>query len=64
VIAYADGYTLWHYTTDDCVNEIVHPEYFENARDFFRSNDRIEVIASDGDFDARISTIGRIRLKR
>ncbi len=64
VLAYADGYTLWSYSTDDSVSEVRQRGYFEEARDLFRTNDRIEVLADDGDFDARISTIGRVRLKR
>ena len=44
--------------------EVLRPGYFEEARDLFRTNDRIEVLAGDGDFDARISVIGRVRLKR
>lgn len=64
VLAYADGYTLWSYSTDDSVFETSRPGYFDDARDLFRTNDRIEVLAGDGDFDARISTIGRVRLKK
>lgn len=64
VLAYADGYTLWHYSTDDAASEVSRPAYFDDARDLFRTNDRIEILASDGDFDARISTTGRVRLKR
>jgi len=64
VLAYADGYTLWHYSTDDTTSEVSSRGYFDDARDIFRTNDRLEVLASDGDFDARISTIGRVRLKK
>ncbi len=64
VLAYADGYTLWHYSTEDSVTEVSASGYFDTARDLFRTNDRIEIIACDGDFDARISTLGRVRLKK
>ena len=64
VLAYADGYTIWHYSTDDSVSQVSGRGYFDDARDLFRTNDRIEIIACDGDFDARISTIGRVRLRK
>jgi hypothetical protein len=64
VLAYADGYTLWHYSTEDPASEVSRPGYFDDARDLFRTNDRIEILACDNDFDARITTLGRVRLKR
>lgn len=63
VLAYADGYTLWHYVSDDSANEIKDAGYFESARDLFRNNDRIEVFSSDDTFDARVTTVGRVRLR-
>lgn len=63
VLAYADGYTLWHYVTDDDAEEIKQSGYFENARDVFRNNDRIEIFSSDDSFDALITTVGRVRLR-
>ena len=41
VLAYADGYTLWHYVTDDDALEVRSSGYFDDARDVFRNNDRI-----------------------
>ncbi len=64
VLAYADGYTLWHYLTDDPSAETTKPGYFESAREVFRNNDRIEVFASDETYDAVVTTVGRIRLRR
>lgn len=63
VLAYADGYTLWHYVTDDDAKEIRNSGYFEDARDVFRNNDRIEVFGADESFDAVITTVGRVRLR-
>ena len=63
VLAYADGYTLWHYVTDDSANETKNSGYFEDARDVFRNNDRVEVFAGDESFDAVITTVGRVRLR-
>lgn len=63
VLAYADGYTLWHYVTDDEAEETRQSGYFEDAREVFRNNDRIEVFSSDTSFDATITTVGRVRLR-
>jgi hypothetical protein len=64
VLAYADGYTLWHYLTDDASAETSKSGYFEPAREVFRNNDRIEVFACDDTYDAIVTTVGRIRLRR
>jgi hypothetical protein len=63
VLAYADGYTLWHYVADDDAHEIRSSGYFDAARDVFRNNDRIEVFGADESFDAVITTVGRVRLR-
>jgi len=63
VLAYADGYTLWHYVSDDSSQEIKSSGYFEEARDLFRNNDRIEIFAENGSFDALITTVGRVCLR-
>jgi len=64
VLAFADGYTLWHYLTDDSARDTSQPGYFEAAREIFRNNDRIEVFADDDTYDAIVTTVGRIRLRR
>lgn len=63
VLAYADGFTLWHYVTDDSADDIKQSGYFEAARDLFRNNDRIEIFSADDTFDAVITTVGRVRLR-
>ena len=63
VLAYADGYTLWHYVSDDSTRDIKHSGYFDEARELFRNNDRIEIFAEDGSFDALITNVGRVRLR-
>lgn len=64
VLAYADGYTLWHYLTDDEAAETAQAGYFEPAREVFRNNDRIEVFAGDTSYDAIVTTVGRVRLRK
>lgn len=63
VLAYADGYTLWHYVTDDTAEEIRSAGYFDEAREIFRNNDRIEIFGADESFDALVTTVGRVRLR-
>lgn len=63
VLAYADGYTLWHYVSEDSAKDIKQSGYFETARDLFRNNDRIEIFSGDDTFDAVITTVGRVRLR-
>lgn len=42
VLAYANGFTLWHYTTPDIIDD---PGYFDPAADMLRRGDII--IAND-----------------
>lgn len=63
VLAYADGFTLWHYVSEDSAQDIKEAAYFESARDLFRNNDRIEIFSGDDTFDAIITTVGRVRLR-
>lgn len=63
VLAYADGFTLWHYVTEDPSADLKQAGYFEAARDLFRNNDRIEIFSGDDTFDAIITTVGRVRLR-
>lgn len=39
VLAYANGFTLWHYVTAD--NSVTTANYFDNASDLLRVNDLI-----------------------
>ena len=42
---YANGWTLWHYTTPDSLAAVVAPSYFDLAADFVRKGDFIEFTA-------------------
>jgi hypothetical protein len=64
VLAFADGYTLWHYATEDSTAEVSKPGYFDAARELVRNRDRIEVYAADTNFDAMFTVLGRVKLKR
>ena len=41
VLAYANGFTLWHYTTADTAAEADTAGYFNDASDLLRSGDMI-----------------------
>lgn len=41
VIAYANGFTLWHYTTEDAAGTVDTAGYFNDASDMLRVGDMI-----------------------
>lgn len=41
VLAYANGFTLWHYTTTDSAAEVGGAGYFNDAADMLRVGDMI-----------------------
>jgi hypothetical protein len=41
VLAYANGFTLWHYTTTDLATEVDTRGYFNGATDLLRVGDMI-----------------------
>ena len=41
VLAYANNFTLWHYTTIDDAITVIAANYFNNAVDMLRVNDLI-----------------------
>lgn len=41
VLSYANGFTLWHYSTDDALTGIVTAGYFNDASDMLRKGDMI-----------------------
>ena len=49
VLAYANGFTLWHYKTDaDQLPAVQRPGYFDDAIDMLASGDMLLVSAPDG----------------
>lgn len=49
VLAYANNFTLWHYTSTDASATITAANYFNNASDMMRVNDLIVInIDTDG----------------
>lgn len=41
VLAYANGFTLWHYTTADAAAEVDTQGYFDAAADMLRAGDMV-----------------------
>ena len=55
VLAYANGFTLWHYKpSEDGLAEIGHAGYFADAADLLAPGDMVMLSASDG---GRIATV-------
>lgn len=41
VLAYANGFTLWHYKTSNTLYEVNGPNYFGDASDMFAVGDMV-----------------------
>ena len=55
VLAYANGFTLWHYTSTDTATVIEAANYFNDAADILRANDLIVVnVDTDGTVSSKI----------
>lgn len=39
VLSFANGFTLWHYQTNDPMEELLDPTYFNTARTLLRRGD-------------------------
>ena len=49
VLAYANGFTLWHYKTEgDALPSVQIPGYFDDAVDMLASGDMLLVCAPEG----------------
>ncbi len=48
VLAYAQGFTLWHYKADDVLDRIALDGFFDPAADLLASGDMMMVSAPDG----------------
>ena len=58
VLAYANGFTLWHYRADaDLLEDVGTRDFFATAADMLTAGDIMMVSAADG---ARILCVGRL----
>ena len=55
VIAYANGFTLWHYVTPDTKATVVASGYFNDIKTLLNVGDIIHVNASDGTMSRAIA---------
>lgn len=56
VIAYASGFTLWHYKTEDSIKDLKE-KYFEVVADLMAVGDMLIINASDGNYIRFIKSI-------
>lgn len=60
VLAYANGFTLWHYKAgNDNLSESAHPGYFADAADLMAEGDMVMVSAAEGGRIASVAGAGR-----
>jgi hypothetical protein len=59
VLAYANGFTLWHYQTADAAAGVDSAGYFNGAAQMLRVGDIIERTTFDDGTFAAVSTYGR-----
>lgn len=45
VLAYANGFTMWLYQTDDTVNNVLEDDYFKDGADCLRVGDMIIIVS-------------------
>ncbi len=48
VIAYANGFTLWHYAANETMTAISTAGYFDDVKTLMNSGDIVIINASDG----------------
>ena len=47
VLCYAQGFTLWHYKTDDPMNEVLQPSYFSSVYGMINVGDIMVLTCND-----------------
>ncbi len=61
VISYANGFTLWHYATQDGGADLLEADYFANASDLLREGDMILANSDVGDTIAsQMFAVGKV----
>ncbi|WP_298214138.1 hypothetical protein [Acidocella sp.] len=60
VLAYANGFTLWHYKAgNDNLTEAAHPGYFADAADLMAEGDMVMLSGTEGGRIASVTGQGR-----
>ncbi len=61
VLAYANGFTLWHYSSEDTAAEILADSYFDDAANLLRRGDLIVMNTdTEGSPETRVSAVRAI----
>ena len=56
VLAYSNGFTLWHYTTKDNNKDVFTNGYFNDGADMLRTGDMIMMnLNTDGESEAALA---------
>jgi hypothetical protein len=58
VLAYAQGFTLWHYRAPPKIDDIMTKNYFADAAGLFAAGDRVMVTGPSGSRDLLIAATG------
>lgn len=54
VMAYANGFTLWNYTTEDALSTVIAANYFNEVAAFARKGDMILAVAGKSPLAAAV----------
>lgn len=64
VLAYAQGFTLWHYRAEGGVEDACAPDHFDEASDMLAQGDMMLVSAHDGGRVLLANPVrGRVRMQ-
>lgn len=59
VLAYAQGFTLWHYKTSGALADIATPGFFDAAGDMLAAGDLVMASAPDGSTVVAVGATGK-----
>jgi hypothetical protein len=63
VLAYANGFTLWHYRAEkDRLSQVEKPDFFADAADMLAEGDMMMISAADGGGLLAVAEGGTARL--
>lgn len=61
VLGYANGFTLWHHSTDKTIGETLEAGYFDGAANLLRPGDFVFLNSSvEGSLESHLLTVVRV----
>ncbi len=60
VIAYANGFTLWHYAANETLETIAAASYFDGVKTLMNTGDIVIINASDNTSIKKIAVSGNV----